>query len=416
MRPAIAHNRHILLCGLFLFFAGQVSSQISDFGSVLKKTIDSPSPGVFYSFSPGTVSKDYKLPLLEKLELRPLTDRMTLARQQFSLRASFNTLKQRRSLIDKQKAFLGIQDEEALSLRREGIYEVYKRYLRLARLHSEEVFLQNDLSLAEKQHNVTEQILASGRPADLSDYLELKAAILSLKADIQDKRIHTRDLSGLLLGDTMAAVRPVSLRPDEVKNLITDLNIDTASLFETRIKQAQLQYLDASYGAEKANAAKIFDFIQARYTVREDLIPENRFSLGFGLMFPYKGSTKLELADILTRKKIAERDIAVISRKTVEEFKLAKLEFFRKMAMYEQLRTIPADPNYLTLRAKILESGKLDPVSQQKMVREELSIDKKTNTAFFDALDLYLRLLHLSGKLYEEPVRNYLESGFPLIF
>ncbi len=106
----------------------------------------------------------------------------------------------------------------------------------------------------------------------------------------------------------------------------------------------------------------------------------------------------------------------MISRKTVEEFKLAKLEFFRKMAMYEQLRTIPADPNYLTLRAKILESGKLDPVSQQKMVREELNIDKKTNTAFFDALDLYLKLLHLSGKLYEEPVRNYLESGFPLIF
>ena len=391
------------------------TSQSSSFSDYLRKTVHAYQTGPYSDLGLQLSHLDYRLPLLEKVELRPFTDRLTLARQQFTLRASFNTIRERKSLLQKQQAYLRLQDQDTRAMAREKILGAYLRYVRLWRLNAESALLEKENNLLVRKSELTEKILTAGQSTDLSDYLELRTLILAGAAALGEKKEEFTNLASYMGLDTTLSAEIPTIGPEEISMVIATLQPDTTFLHETAGKRAQIDYLDASYRAEKAASAKILDFVQARYTVREDLLPENRFSVGIGLVFPYNGSTKLDLADIVTKQKIAARDISDIIKRTKEEFDDARSEFEQKLALHNMLKTIPQDKKYNQLKTRILDSGRLDPLKQNDILMDELNIESKTLEAHADLTELYIRLLHLSGKLYDKPMKNYLAKGIPFL-
>lgn len=389
-----------------------INAQQRTFNEILKQVL-SETHSSFSNFSLELRKIDYKLPILEKFELRPNTDRLTFTRQQFTLRASFNSLTQRKAMYNKQEAFISVQDENTKKLNRERIFNTYQRYIHMARCHSEMALLEKESNLLQKQLNISEQVLSSGQSVDLSDYLQLRTELMASKTSMEEKVIEYKNFRSLLGIDTSIQLPSISIEAEEMAAFVSEQKLDTAYIFDANSKKAQLAYLEASSKAEKAEASRMLDFVQARYTVREDLLLENRFSIGFGFMFPYKGSSKLELADILTRQKITHKDISEIIETTTEEYSIKKNAFERKLSLYKQLGQFSKDEKYINLKTKIMESGRLNPLKYHEIFMEELSLEKKYSETWFDILELYLELLHLTGRMYEEPYKNYLEAGAP---
>lgn len=357
-----------------------------------------------------------KVPFIEKIEFRTETDRLLTSRQEFLARTSFNGFQQKKAENDKYLKLVTWKANKMNEVRHEMLTERYLDILE-AFSHAGKIIIAQDLlNNYYRREKLSEDMLANGLSPDLAEYIKIKESIPLTKANMQDSKDALLILS-----------KKFGIDNNLVFNTTNIIDIDQAALmirkivpdFENHIYlndfNDENDYLHSVLNAEKAQAAKIIDFAQIKYTVRDDLLLQNRFSVGVGFLIPWKGSSGLKQNEIRIKQNILLAEKEVKKLKLVSDFENNKNKFEQKYRQYQMFTDIINDPSIKKLKEQVIISGRIDPMKAVELEETNIEIGYKINALKYEILELYIRILSNAGDLYSLPYKNYLHPLMPVV-
>ncbi len=370
---------------------------------VLARVVSAFAPQQEYIESFQTVQQ-LSLPWLEKVEVRSELDRLLFSRQEYLARASFQLPSIRKAEINKLKSYTAWKMEE----RNTSWFPVLlQTYQSLVDVHTNAMLvtdLQQEYLLLMREDSLYRQILGAGREADIPDFIGLQSEIQDVGNQMFIARRRWKEYARLIGADTLMPTTDIYwLSPSQMKSIV-----DSVGIIRNSAVNGELDYLDASARLVRAESRKWLDFVQSRYTVRDDLLLQNRFSVGIGLVIPWNGSARSKLADLQFRQsQLKEEENAGISWRN-QRLQQHKAEFASSYAAIEILSGRKEDGNIRDVKMKYLQSGKLDPVKWIRMERYEIRRKATIQKELQRLWKSYIDIMDVSGLMYQFPLVNCL--------
>ncbi len=358
----------------------------------------------------------YRLPWVEDVGLRTGTDQFDFAQQNFSLRMNVNGMAEIRA----QKSIH--QNVLALELAEKGVLlerALLVRYEQLAEFwHIENAaFIQKKLrDVQADKMEVLRELARTSADLDL-DYLiksedEMHQIDQNL-LDFEQKRLNIRHLVadglGLREGWRLDSADRISI--NDLRFIVAHLPEKKAIASPLVARQtAEVQFRKAERELEKAKARKVLDFFQTSYSADRDEPFRNEFSVGLGLLFPYRGSSKIKLNDLFighleeaVRREDLAAQLADELRRERERFELL---FRQRDLVLHQL----FESNALFAFAEISKVQGSSPLALLRLQENLLKRTLQSAEIERQIVLAYLRILELSGKISEPPLRNWLSD------
>lgn len=361
-------------------------------------------------------SFDDKLPILEKIDARTEFDRLLTSRQEFMLRTSFNSLRQRKAEYQKHQSSLQLYSTKAITRTNEILAKRVENIL-------DWVETKEQMDLQEKYNNyllekeaLIRNILAAGEAIDLEDLISIKEQILEnqLKSNtLELKRKNNCESLKINEGTIINLDQWPSV--SQILSIVNGLTPVIEKHPDIIELDAEYTYLNMDLQTEKAKSQKIVDFAQAKFTVRDDLLLRNRFSIGMGFTIPWTGSYRIKKQENLIKQEDVTNKSAIRKIEIQTEFETLKSEINSEAQSYQLWQNLSSDSTLIMLKNKIVNSGRMDPIKILELKKSTLDIETKILEHQQAIYRLYIKLLEVSGKLVERPYRNYLDWQLPLI-
>ena len=361
-------------------------------------------------------SFDDKLPILEKIDARTEFDRLLTSRQEFMLRTSFNSLRQRKAEYQKHQSSLQLYSTKAITRTNEILAKRVENIL-------DWVETKEQMDLQEKYNNyllekeaLIRNILVAGEAIDLEDLISIKEQILEnqLKSNnLELKR--KKNCESLKINEGTIINLDQWPSVSQILSIVNGLTPVIEKHPDIIELDAEYRYLNMDLQTEKAKSQKIVDFAQAKFTVRDDLLLRNRFSIGMGFTIPWTGSYRIKKQENLIKQEDVTNKSAIRKIEIQTEFETLKSEINSEAQSYQLWQNLSSDSTLIMLKNKIVNSGRMDPIKILELKKSTLDIETKILEHQQAIYRLYIKLLEVSGKLVERPYRNYLDWQLPLI-
>ncbi len=400
----------VFSCILLLLLASiNVFCQSATTSSVLKKCLLQEKERLGNKYIDEISGLDFGVSLVDRIDIRSEIDRLTTSRQEFAIRTNFNSFTEKKAQLAKHQSYVDWKKSQVFQHRNEEIYQKYKQLIRLNYLELEVNFVKDIEALLIENLNVTETMMSNGISFDLGEYISIKESILSNQEKQQSIRNELDDIYKELQIAEVNKEGWVSKATSD--SIISQINSQGIGLKHKDVFDSQMRYLHDLERLESAKNDKILDFAQAKYTVRDDLFLQNRFTIGVGLNIPWRGSEKNAMSELRAKKAALtyEKEEEYLSLK--DEWKAAYLVFRRKSNQLKLLQDIKNDDSLSKLKEKIIESQRLSPVKILKIKEEETELEMNINKTRYDLESTYILLLHISGVMYGKPYIDFLDNS-----
>jgi len=405
------------IIGLYLFgICIQVDGQQADMNQLLSAALNHSSVKILDRSGEDLFLLKFKVPFIEKIEFRTETDRLLTSRQEFLARTSFNGFQRKKAENDKFLKLVSWKANKMIEVRHEMLTDRY--FDIIDALHqAEKIDITQDLlDNYYRKEKISEDLMVNGLSADLAEYIKIKESILLEKAKIKDSKDELQTIWQKFGIDSTVSFKLTDIIGiDQAALMIRKIVPDFEKHIYLNEFNAEHDYLHSVLHAEKAEAAKIIDFAQVRYTVRDDLLLQNRFSIGVGFLIPWKGSSGLKQNEIRIKQNILLAEKEVKKLKLQSDFENIKNKFEQKYAQYQMLKDIINDPVIKKLKDQVIASGRLDLLKVVKMEESTIEMGYKMIALKYELLELYIRVLSNAGNLYTTPYKNFLHPLIPYI-
>jgi len=353
------------------------------------------------------------IPFVDQISLRTETDRFMVYRQEYLARLTVNgpsEIRRQRFLnkaeLQTEQIFQRRLEHEALVAR----YEAVSAY----RFIQQRTGIQQELKLVyEDKVNVFHKLAALNAGTEVDELLKAEYDLDELNLEIDQAIEESEQLQKLIAGwlslqagewalDTTAFIQPPGMQ------LVIDQLPMVSSLNPLILeKQSKIEELQAEYYFEKASASQMLDFFQLRYANRPDEILAREFSAGLGINLPFKGSSRVKLAEIQIDKNNEEQFLLVEMNQLNQEiqsaqdqmkalggrYRIAEDQWKESQNKYslEHPSLLQADGPMILLKAREYQIKR-----QLKLADLEKAIT-----------DQYVKILDLTGALSSVPLINY---------
>lgn len=364
-------------------------------------------------------SVPYDLGWLEELEFRTESDEMNLSRQEYLVRARFNSKKTKAAYQNiHQNRFSEIPFEKLILISEDLSYKYdllidyffllkeQSAYLKLESNYADRDKLMGILSQQGKIPNVKAVFdLESKKAQNRSEQKLLEAEIQNLQK-VMGQEVNQN--IGLLI-DTSNFIGLV-----EMLGLIAQIP-DTPSIhpqIERRI--AQTQQSKAEYDLEVQENKKWFDYVQAKYSYRPNQDFQKEWAIGAGVNIPMKkSSNRLKEKDRLIDFFEDQQGVESEMHELVNEIQLSKRELTTLLIEFQESIRINKELSE-KFASQNLPISNLDNPMDLLDIQEAL-IEKRADLLGIekDIYQQYLDLLNKSGWLVQGTFKNYLMKGFP---
>lgn len=339
-------------------------------------------------------------PWVDKFEFRTETDRLMTNRQEFLFRTSFLGFSRRKFEFLRLRA---LAETKVADYRQDTYDQWFERCLFVVSMIKNQV--ETDFSVARVlYHKELDSIyriqLAAGGDPDLRDFLKNREDWMEAEKIAAEHEIYKKIMLEKEGYETSAFLEIVDLiSPETIMQIVDSLTVDEKSHPDLVEVESQIRFLEAELEAEKAKDRKILDFAQVRYTTREDLLFENRFSIGVGINIPWSGASRLRHEDI--RVKQEENNFKKNNHidELQRQLKHKKAEAHALFETYKLYIQPQRDKEWQTTRKIIQESGRLNPADIFRMKSFELDRMEKISDVFHDLLRVYIEAMYYAGKL-----------------
>ena len=359
---------------------------------------------------------DDKLPILEKIDARTEFDRLLTSRQEFMLRTSFNSLRQRKAEYQKHQSSLQLYSTKAITRTNEILAKRVENILDWVETKEQMDFQEKYNNYLLEKEALVRNILAAGEAIDLEDLISIKEQILENQLKSNTLKLKKKNICESLKINEGTIINldqwPSVSQILSIVNGLTPVIEKHPDIIEL---DAEYRYLNMDLQTEKAKSQKIVDFAQAKFTVRDDLLLRNKFSIGMGFTIPWIGSYRIKKQENLIKQEDLTNKNAIRKIELINEFETLKSEINREAQTYQLWKNLSSDGTLLMLKNKIVNSGRMDPIKILELKKRALDIETKILEHQHAIYKLYAELLEISGKLVDRPYRNYLDWQLSLI-
>jgi len=406
-------QRWFIFMNFLSVFCSQAAGQVVEINQLLLSALSDKRFLILSQANEDLGRYKYDLPFVEKIEFRTETDRLLTSRQEFLARTSFNGFGQKKAENEKFKNLLNWKSYKTTEVRNEMLSLAYFDILNVLNLQEQLLISRDLLESYYRKEKIFENLMINGLSVDLSDYVSIKESILRQKAKIANTKNDLKSKLLQLQTDTSLTIPSKGVISfDEAALIIQKITTDFDSHIFLGRYDAEINYLSSVMLAEKAQVSKFVDFAQVKYTVRDDLLLQNRFSVGLGFNIPWEGSYRLKQNETSIKLDVLKADKEVKKLELQVEFENLKNNFELKYAHYYMLNEIINDPAIKNLKEQVIASGRLEPLKVVKMEESRMDITSKMFELKYEMLELYIRILRSSGELFKTPYKNFLH---PLI-
>lgn len=408
--------RYFILLLLFFFLIHDATCQKVNPSSLLSDALSDERIQLDTKLLKKMESFDDKLPILEKIDARTEFDRLLTSRQEFMLRTSFNSLRQRKAEYQKHQSSLQLYSTKAITRTNEILAKRVENILDWVETKEQMDFQEKYNNYLLEKEALIRNILVAGEAIDLEDLISIKEQILEnqLKSNtLELKRKNNCESLKINEGTIINLDQWPSV--SQILSIVNGLTPVIEKHPDIIELDAEYRYLNMDLQTEKAKSQKIVDFAQAKFTVRDDLLLRNRFSIGMGFTIPWTGSYRIKKQENLIKQEDVTNKSAIRKIEIQTEFETLKSEINSEAQSYQLWQNLSSDSTLIMLKNKIVNSGRMDPIKILELKKSTLDIETKILEHQQAIYRLYIKLLEVSGKLVERPYRNYLDWQLPLI-
>lgn len=357
---------------------------------------------------------DYRLPLLQKLDLRYGTDDYGVDRSQYAMGFSFNTFSQMRNQLALKKAQLGIYEAQNDYLVQQAILERYNILT--------DIYFSNQLldkfktleTLLNLKNTTQREMLQRGldvRIKDIVDNENDKNSLQLSQSNLETILGNNYQKLKIFLGkqtDLDIDFKDI-ISVKQVENIVNDVKkrIDFQTP-ELKLRKTQIGLANAELNLENATNKEYFSSFQLGFQQKPktNLFDNPFFRLGFNV--PLMGNSRLKRNELALDIKEAEDHFNLSFLTTQRGIKLQIVlieSLLKKYYLFYEKNDKSIIKNILNnkkLTAELTASDLLDlKILQQKA---DIEIVKITN----DLTREYVSLLDKVGLLTASPNKNYL--------
>jgi hypothetical protein len=234
----------------------------------------------------------------------------------------------------------------------------------------------------------------------LADFIKTKEKLFALEKEIlEDKLSLQNQIKGFELPKADSMLTDILVSAAEMKARIEKGTPDMATHPEVRSLDLKSQVLQSELEIERAKNNKILDFTQLRYSVREDLLLENRFSVSAGFTIPWRGSSSYRYQDILYKQAEATLDRDIKKAEINDNINKNVQEFQHIYQLYNLSSQEDLSGQWKDTKSKIINSGRLDVKDIILLNQYELDQKRRTLEYYHKLLYLYIDILYHNGSL-----------------
>ncbi len=357
------------------------------------------------------------IPFADQVSLRTETDRFLVYRQEYLARLSVNGFgemnKQRKlnqaTLVTEQQVIRQYEHESLLN--RYDAVSTYKYLLR-------RLALQADLNLvlADKV-SVLNKLAALNTGVEVDELIKEEYDRDALVLDMDESQSQFEIIKNRIKAwletsdDTWALDTSGFISTAQMQLVIHDQSQSASMNPWITEKQLSLDETRAAYNLEKASASQMLDFFQIRYANRPNETLISEFSAGFGINLPFKGSSRVKLAEL----KIEQDNIQQEMQQDLLELNESIVDAKQQMDALIKRKKI-AEDQWLDSQHKFSFENPIPLQADGPMTllkAHELQIKRKLYILDLDQeiINQYVKILDLTGAISAAPLVNYLSAG-----
>ncbi|MBL7817345.1 MAG: hypothetical protein JNL70_20225 [Saprospiraceae bacterium] len=358
----------------------------------------------------------YRLPFLEKVDLQTETDRFELQRQEYRVRASFNGWEEAKSLKQQKQANLTQQKAERNVVFKDVLYDRYAlivEYFFAQKAH--DTYKKLQATFTDKR-DVLQKMAKLSTDFNIEDLIKAEDAAFDYEQKVVNTEGVIRNINHFI---SFSLNTTDSLQLDSVdwlplsmlRRWVGELSNSTAQNPNLARQEANIARVQAEYNLEKAQREKIVDYAQVRNSARNRDAIIREWSVGVGITIPVLGSTKHKLNEIALKRLDEENKLKSLQTSLdVQAFNIRQdLDLIFKEYDFIEKQVNESQTLYALDHYAKIQGG--SPIVLLRM--QELVLKRQSQLIALEhaAFQKYIKLLDLTGKLTEMPLKNYLSKG-----
>ena len=272
--------------------------------------------------------------------------------------------------------------------------------------------------ILEDQLVVYRKILQNSLEVNLDDLLKTEERIRDLDQqvlELQNKK--TFAISNLIKDENQitGAILDTSswISFETMQQVILEWKVKNIKNSEQHLQDARVEGAQLDLEEENASQKQIIDFVQVKYSGRDNLEFQQEFSLGMGLKIPSKAGSNRRLSEAYIDK--FEESFQALQLAEEVETKLNEYyaDFERCVAqsnlVKQQIKEADLQGTYERLR----NSETISPFSLLRLKESMLYNETKLLEIENEARDIYLKIIELKGMIALAPI-NFLSENLPM--
>ena len=361
---------------------------------------------------------NYNLPLIKSVDLRSETRDFLLKRQEYTVRVKPNNIN---AIAYQKKVYQnkieGIEIENQMRFNE----ELKKRYLSLI----DYFFTQEVIGLEKKrQGQLKDKLKVLSQSIyntnfDIKNLLETEDELLRLDLKLvnlqETQNIQMAQLRQLLSfqGDSLQLNFSNLISPSQITQQPLQSISDEPLLIKRQKLKLETLENENELGLAKSN--QLLDYVQAKYGGSNDIFFNENFSIGIGLNIPFFGNNRQRKGDYYFQKITEESELATLEENVAYEQELVRGKFENAIINFESMRKQLSNSSISSILETYKKMEGVSPLLLLNLVSLETEKKIQTQKSKHELYIAYIEILANQGKLFEQPLRNYLSSEIEFI-
>lgn len=363
-----------------------------------------------YQEAEGVAREKVNFPWIDKYEFRTETHDFDTGKQEYTFRLAPSTAKIRKAQKAYYEEMLNAPDIEAREIYSDLILTLHLDWLSLYILNETQSAL-DELAVVLNDKKTVYERLAGTYEFDLEKLVKIQTEIndfdislnkLSLERDylLNKYGINNQNLD---FGDFITVEDVAEYLDDNV------FSADRSGLVDLKTEHEK-QLLLREIELEASEKKRFVDFFQVRYSGPQSDPLQERVSVGMGFQLSTSGSKKLKMQEL----QIEQEELKLKAARKMQEKKEELLTLENKLkrdlqAYYHFQETVQEERAQLqNLGRKISQKEGASPILLLDIEERYISMKIKSLNKMEDLIKDYLKYLHLSGKMSQPGMVNYL--------
>ena len=358
----------------------------------------------------------FRLPFLEKVDFQTETDRFQLQRQEYRVRTTFNGWEEMKSLKQQKEANLSREQAERNVLFKDVLYDRYALLVEYRFAQLEHSMYQQMHSVFVDKRDVFQKMAKLSTNFDIEDLIKAEEATFDYHQKIRQSEAIIRNINQFLkysmdMSDSLQLDSADWIPLSILRRLVTELPVSAEKNPNLAQQEASIMLVQSEYNIEKDKSHKIVDYAQIRNSARNRDVLIREWSVGMGITIPYLGSTKTKLNEIALKRLDEENklknlqtslDLQIFNIRQDLDMIFREYDFVQKQVNESQ--TLYSLDHYASVQGS-------SPIILLRMKELVLKRQAQLISLEHTAYQKYIKLLDLTGKLAEMPLKNYLSVG-----